>query len=123
MLWGKEMLKVTQYGDIRIPRGDSGYFEVRKCKDGEVFPFSEGDTLTFTVKRTAKDPVLIQKTVTSFSSGVAQFRIDPIDTANLDFGIYRFDVQAKSSAGDVDTLVGPANFIVGEEITDEKILR
>ena len=112
------MLKITIFGDIRIPRGDSGYFEVKRTKEGILLPFEEGDVLTFTVKKTAEDAeILIQKQVYSFEDGVALFRLDPADTAPLAFGAYRFDVQAIYPSGDVDTLVGPGNFYVGEEIT------
>ena len=115
------MLKITRFGDIRIPRGDSGYFEVKRTKDGEILPFEEGDTLTFTVKKDAsEETVLIQKQVSTFDDdGVAMFRLDPSDTASLAFGVYRYDVQATYASGDIDTLVGPGNFYVGEEITSE----
>lgn len=114
------MLKITRNGSIKIPRGDTGYFSVKRIKDSEILPFEDGDVLKFTVKKTANDTEIItQKTVDSFTDGCAVFKIDPVDTKSLNFGVYQFDVQATYKNGDIDTLVGPNNFYVGEEITYE----
>ena len=112
------MLKITRDGDIRIPRGDSGYFDVIRTQEDEKVPFETGDILTMTVRKNAWSPeILLQKEVTVFPDGIAHFALAPEETSVLPFGIYRFDVQFVSASGDVDTLVGPAHFMVGEEIT------
>ncbi len=112
------MLTITRSGNIHIPRGDSGYFEVRRVKEGEVFPFETGDALTFTVKRKIEDPdPVIQKTA-ELLNGIARFSLLPSDTKPLSFGKYFFDIQSVYSDGNVDTLVGPASFVVLEEVNN-----
>ena len=99
---------------MSIIRGDSGEFLVNVTDDeGQDYTFEEGDILTFTVKKnTNTSDYLIQKTSTS-----GLFEIEPSDTNRLRYGSYKYDVQFSKENGYVDTIIGPADFIVLEEVT------
>ena len=43
--------------------------------------------------------------------------INPEDTEDLEFGCYVYDVQMTFASGSVKTLVKPAKFFVGGEVT------
>ncbi len=94
-------------------RGDTLVFKIALTKDGKDYVLSDGDKLTFTVKKTTTDTdALISKDVTS---GV--ITIDPSDTAKLDYGTYVYDVQLTTADGKVDTVVPPHQFILKDEVT------
>lgn len=101
---------------IRLTRGDTAILkvEIRNGVSGESYPMRPDDTLTLTVKQTVRDctPVL-RKRVT----GTGQFHIEPEDTACLAFRRYKYDVELKTAAGDVFTVIGPAAFEILPEVT------
>lgn len=103
---------------IAMTRGDSATLTVRCTAD----PFAAGDTLTLTVRDDAEGDIYLQKVVTEFDDGDAVFRIDPGDTAGMDFGDYRYDVQLRDSIGNVITILPPRptslpKFTLTEEAT------
>ena len=95
---------------LSIKRGDSWsrtmYFE-----DNDGSPISiVGWEIRFTVKKEIDDPdvdAVISKVITVFSNptgGIAELILTPTDT-NQDIGSYVFDVQCKTSAGEVYTII------------------
>lgn len=110
------MLRIGRENEIELTRGDTAYLTVPITDEatGEAYIMDAADVLTLTVKRTALDAAAyIQKTVT----GANVFHIDPMDTANMDFGRYRYDVQLTRANGDVHTVIAPTVFRVCEEVT------
>lgn len=97
---------------ISVTRGDTLRLHVDLVQDdGTEYELQDGDELTWTVRRSARSQtVLIQK----HGQDVV---VEPSDTAPLDFGRYRYDVQLTTASGDVCTVVKPADFIVAEEVT------
>jgi hypothetical protein len=75
--------------------------------------------LTVKVRETDADAdAVIQKKVTSLSNptqGIMQFSLDTDDT-DIDVADYQYDIQMKSSAGAITTLVR-GTFIILQEIT------
>lgn len=110
------MLSVQSDGTIRLTRGDTARLSVyinNNLNDTE-YSISETDELTFTVKKTEKDKTpYITKTIT----GSNLFHIKPEDTANLQFGNYKYDVQLTTGSGDVYTVIGPNTFEITKEVT------
>ena len=113
------MLKIENNGTIRLTRGDNADFRVAlvidygDC-DFEKYTVKSGDTLTLSIKKTTKDPTpLVQKIVV----GNDVIAIEPVDTKNLEFGKYKYDVELKTSNGKIYTVIGPAIFEVMEEVT------
>lgn len=107
--------------DITIVRGDSGSILVGMYnEDGTVVPFVTGDTVYFTVKTDVNTVTKIfQKTITTFSDGLATVDILPADTKTTPLGRYVYDVQLSKSATNITTLVVPSPFIIVGEVTYE----
>lgn len=99
---------------IRLTRGDTAYLQVPlKTADG-AYTINADDTLEFSVKRTTKDEdYVFQKTVI----GEDTFHIEPVDTTELSFGKYVYDIQLTTNNGDVFTVVPPSTFEVLAEVT------
>lgn len=83
-------------------RGDSEnfytFYGTRMNKDDpvEIIPFVDGvDTVKFTVTKDPNNPAFVlQKVITEFTEdGKAHIIIDPKDTAELDYGVYGYDIQ------------------------------
>lgn len=110
------MLIVSKSGEIKLTRGDTARLTVSIADDaGEPHTIQEGDTLVMTVKRniTDADPC-IQKVVT----GGNAIHIKPEDTAVLEFGKYKYDVQLTTVDGDVYTVIAPSVFEILQEVTN-----
>lgn len=102
---------------ITLTRGDSCSFSVEiSDAQGEPYELRDGDTVTFTVKKNTKtDETLIQKT---FGYGDAlTVAIGASETEQLKYGTYAYDLQLTYAGGGVDTFIGPADFILTEEVT------
>lgn len=99
---------------IKMIRGDSEAITV-SC---EQQPFLAGDKVTFTVRKSKKDTTkYIQKDITEFVEGKALIKIEPSDTAGMDFDNYIYDIQITREDGTVKTIVRPAIFTVELEVS------
>lgn len=100
---------------IFLTRGDSATLELSVTKsDSTVYTIADGDSVTLSVKRSVKDSeALIVKKITQGNT----ITFNPVDTAGMDFGEYRYDVQLNTKTGKVYTVVGPDSFFVCEEVT------
>lgn len=99
---------------VAITRGDTGYIYLNLTKDGEPYSYESGDTVTFSVKKNYEDTdYAFQKTVPAGNA----FIINPVDTKNLEYGNYFYDVQLNTTLGEIFTVIGPAKFKVTKEIT------
>lgn len=105
--------------DLAMIRGDSESITL-SLKDGEtVISFVPGDTVYFTVKRSAiVDDIALQKIVTEFNEdGNCIIEISPDDTKNLEFRRYVYDIQLNRFDGTVTTIVPCSKFVVLKEVT------
>lgn len=109
----KNMLKVSG-SDIQVTRGDSAYFNIEiLCEDGTKYYREPGDKLVFTVKRSYNsDYEYIQKEIPELA-----LILSGDDTRELDYGNYWYDIELTTADGGVYTVVGPARFIMREEVT------
>lgn len=115
------MIEVTNGGNVKIIRGDTGVLELSiEDAQGQSYDFS-GDTVILTVKKSSWDKdAVIQKTFNSDKQVV--FEVE--DTKNLAFGDYVFDVQLTHTEGEgteaittVDTVIPVHKFTVGQEVS------
>jgi hypothetical protein len=108
------MFKIESNNKMSITRGDDASFDVDlENSDGTPYEMETGDILTFTVKTSTTTPkVLFQKT-----SDDGSFKIEHDDTASLQYGDYRYDIQFTKNSGDIDTVITPSAFVVLEEVT------
>jgi len=105
--------------NISMIRGDSEAIKV-SCEDaqGVGVPLEDGDTLYFTVKRSAyTEEKILQKIVTEFIEGVALITIFPKDTRELKTGAYYYDIQLNRANGTVKTIIPPSKFTINAEVT------
>ena len=101
---------------IQLTRGDTADLTVQLINQTtqEDYVMATNDTLTLTIKRTINDTnVCVQKTVT----GTNKIHISPADTSELAFGKYIYDVELRTSDGDVYTIIEPTRFDILEEVT------
>lgn len=116
ILWkgGVKVYHIDKDGTISVVRGDSASFCIDLVDaNGDEYNLVQGDTLTFTVKKSAfsKTP-LIQKNITG-----KIIDISPKDTIELPYGGYVYDVQLVTVEGFVDTVIPPRKFRVLGEVT------
>lgn len=107
------MLKVTG-SDIHLTRGDTAYLYVElNLQNGYEYIPEEGDKLLFVVKRTYDSKeILLQKEIVNLL-----LSIDPEDTDSFPYGTYWYDIELTTSTSAKYTVVGPARFILREEVT------
>lgn len=108
------MLKITA-NEIYLTRGDSADIVVTIYDmNGDVYSLQPDDVLLFTIKRNCiTDDIIIQKDITSDST----IHIIPTDTNNLDYGVFKFDVQLTMASGDIYTVIDPHDFNLTKEVT------
>ena len=106
------MLKIDENNNIYLTRADSCVLDLSVVDDeGNEYDYSN-DLVQLTIKgSTLTDSVIIQKAITG-----DHFIIDPNDTKNLDYGVYRYDVQIINNSNAVYTVIGPANFVLCDEV-------
>lgn len=104
----------VQNNNISLIRGDSGAFAISVTDtDGNAVTLTDGDVLTFTLRRTPRSPtIVLQKTITD-----GTLTINPSDTQDMPFGSYVYDVELKRADGYTDTIIPPHEFLLLEEVT------
>lgn len=107
--------------DIYMTRGDDAYITLPIYNaDGSEYEVASGDTVECAVKKTLVTSstavaALFTGTVT-VSDGVATWHIDSTDS-DIDAGVYYWDAQITTAAGDVFTVYGGKFTIVGEVVS------
>lgn len=93
--------------DLGMTRGDTESLTVTMTveQDGEEQPFDATEAV-LTVRKSRKEPIVLQMEATSINDGVAVFDFAPELTAQLSAGKYVYDIQATTSDGVVKTPIG-----------------
>lgn len=98
---------------MTIVKKDTASFNVAL----DNYTLTDGDRVTFTIaKEVEQETPLRQIIVTDFIDGVALVPITSEDS-DLDIGSYLYDVQINLADGRVDTVIGPAKFVVKGGVT------
>ena len=100
--------------DIYLTRGDTGYLDlyIRNPETRQAYELVEGDTLVFTMRRSKRHPIVLQKELEGNF-----LKIDPEDTETLEFGDYVYDIELTFANGDVDTVIPTSKFRLLDEVT------
>ena len=109
------MLIVQEDNTVKLTRGDTAYLEVPLVLEdsGDPYEVKQDDTLTLGLKKTINDSTCcLRKEV----GGSSIFKLVPEDTAALEFGTYKYDVELRTVDGDVFTVINNASFIVLPEV-------
>ena len=98
---------------MTIIKKDTASFDIEL----DNYMFTDGDEVIFTVNTDVEleEPIL-QKTVSHFEDGIATVSLTAEDT-NIEIGTYMYDVQVNTQDGRVDTIIGPAKFVVKGGVT------
>jgi len=107
--------------NITMTRGDSETISIFcRNEDLTLVPLVTGDIIYFTVKANMyKEIITLQKIITIFTDGKAIVIIAPLDTKELEFRSYVYDVQLTKADGTVSTIIPPSTFTIGGEVTYE----
>lgn len=107
--------------NIYITRGDTESLSVAlREPNGFAIPMAAGDKVYLTVKKNINTAdKILQFVVEEFVDGKAVIEIQPSDTAELEYGIYVYDIQVSLSNGTKRTIIRPSNFEIGGEVTYE----
>lgn len=107
---------INEFNDIYLTRGDSLRLDVSVSRqvDGSKYVIADGDVLLLTVKKNSKKAEIIFQVE---ANEYRQFVITPSMTSSIEYGEYKYDVQLTTELGEVYTIIPPAKFMVGEEIT------
>ena len=107
------MLAVRQ-SDIHITRGDSGYIGLTiYLIEGAHYVREEGDKLVFTAKDNYRsEKIELQKEIKDLD-----IYFEGEDTSSLEYGDHWYDIELTTADKAVYTVVGPARFVIREEVT------
>jgi len=117
-------MEITKISDtvvnISIPWGNTGSFSVSATIDDVATSLVTGDTVYFTIKNsTSATPKILQKTITSFTDGVASVSLTSADTKSLKPGIYKYDIKVIFANGDAISIIEPSDFEITGVVTYE----
>lgn len=95
-------------------RGDTGIIDIDMRAYGFDFPFREGDSAVFSVKKKMTDKgYVLQK----HADPNGMFVFFPEDTRLLEPGVYWYDIQVTFKEGQVLTVMGPAQYRLLADVT------
>lgn len=104
--------------ELRLVKGTSQLLEIRvRGADGGPYTMLEGDVIRFGVKfsENSADYVL-KKETEELTDGITRIALEPEDTANMEAGLYRFDIGLQS--GDQYFIIVPySDFVLMPNIT------
>lgn len=98
---------------IELSKGNDAIININLVIDGEEFSPSEGERLIFTLKKTTKSEVILEKEVVN-----NQIVLSTSET-NLQAGTYLYDLCLISSDSK-NTLITPTKFIIKEVVNNEQ---
>lgn len=113
---------------ITMTRGDTLIVTVEILDEqGQAYEPVSGDSVRFALKsakmklgRTDYADVnpLISKTI---PMDTLVLRLNPADTASLQFGDYRYDIELTHASGVVDTFINNALFVIAPEVATPEV--
>lgn len=108
--------------NLSMTRGDTEFLTIGHYQSLEgvetLKPFVTGDTVTMTIREYVGAPTIaLEKVSTDFIDGNARFEFDPIDTKDLQFEKYVYDVEVKKADQSITTILKPSIFEITGEVT------
>lgn len=111
------MINIDSYYNIEMTRGDSLTLELSLTKNNEAYTPEAGDVIRFAMAKTYKDTrgyeLLIEKVINHEDM---LLRLDPQDTATLNYGKYVYDLQITYADGTVETFANKKQLKLTEEV-------
>lgn len=101
--------------NITMNRSDSVYITVTvRQSGGEEYVLQEGDKLYFAAKKKATDK---QYAIAPKELQGNVLELTPLDTEQLDFGTYVYDIRLVTAKGFTSTIIKPSSLVIEESIT------
>lgn len=100
---------------ITLTRGDSFVADISITdQDGQPYIPVEGDAIRFAMKTSYEDvsPLLVK----NIPIDTMKLILDPLDTKDLNFGKYVYDIELTKENGEVDTFITKAVMKITEEV-------
>ena len=108
------MLKVSR-NKIKLTRGDTAYLKIELTdENGNTFEPAEGDKVYFRLKKSALSSTLLLEKEVYTDTGTLELK--PEDTASLDFGSYRYEIELVTEAGEHFTVIENAPIEINAEL-------
>lgn len=111
------MIQIDDKFNITMTRGDTFARTLVLTKNGEPYVPQEGDVIRFAMAKVYKGKtgyeLLIEKTI---DNSTLLWKLDPEDTADLDYGKYVYDLQMTYADGTVETFANKKQFALTEEV-------
>mgnify|MGYP007032345986 CR=1 FL=1 len=110
------MLTIDEHNNIYLTRGDTAVFDIELTdEDGQPYTMGDDEIIIFSLRKLYdKGHVLIQK-----QSSTPTFSLDTVDTKNLSFGNYKYDIYLYNQVTyKLDTFIADKDFVIGEEVHD-----
>lgn len=114
MIGGAAMLVIDENNNIILTRGDTATLDIELTNEsGEPYEMTANDRIIFSVRRLyGVGDVLIEKT-----SSTPVIELSTIDTKNLSFGSYKYDIYLYNSlTHNLDTFIADRTFTIGSEV-------
>lgn len=107
---------------ITLTRGDSLFLAVGITRNGEAYTPQEGDVVRFYLKHDKmkwdntdfqdEEPV-VTKTI---PNDTMVLHLLPSDTNELEFGVYKYDIEITFADGEVSTFINDESFRLAREV-------
>ena len=113
-------MNILKKNTIYLTRGDTFQTQVTIKQNGEPYTPEEGDKIRFIAKRDElnhnktqyldKDPLIVKE----IPVDTMILKLNPEDTANLDFGTYAYNIEIIMIDGRVDTFISDKLYLEPE---------
>lgn len=110
------MSYTVQGTTITLTRGDTFASTIRiyHSNGKKVYTPVQGDTIRFAMKKNIEDKIpLILKDI---PIDTMMLVLDPVDTKNLPYGTYYYDIEITTVDGNVCTFITKSRIILTEEV-------
>ena len=108
------MLKIAK-DKIYLTRGDTAFIEISITDEhGDPYEYKEGDHVYFRLKQSSTAKVIIIEKEINLETG--QLLIEPDDTKDLKFMVYRYEVELVTVEGYHFTVIEDSPFEIGPEL-------
>lgn len=107
------MFTIDKQNNMRLTRKDTLDLDVKTYhEDGTEHQLVSGDRMVFRMGTGAN---VVKDLMIDVVNNVATLHLDPVDTANLSFTTYKYEIEFIGADGQVNTVVENKNFEIGVE--------
>lgn len=111
------MINIDGNKNITMTRGDTFACTIILKKNGETYIPESGDVIRFAMAKVYKGKagykLLIEKII---DNSTLLWKLDPEDTADLEYGKYVYDLQMTYADGTVETFADKKKLTLTEEV-------